>query len=283
MIENCFHKRNKISKFMFFLCAFCAFVALSVLLFVLGYITFKGIACIDWDFLIRLPKPIGEEGGGIANSIIGSAKIVSIAALIGIPIGVLGAIYLVEYGNNRIGLAIRYSADLLNSMPSIVIGIFAYTIIVLPMKNFSAIAGSIALAIIMIPIILRNTEEFICLVPQSIREAALALGVLRWKMILFIVLPTALRGILTGILLAISRIAGETAPLIFTTFGNHFWDNGLLNPIAALPLTIFNYSISPYEDWHKQAWAAAFILIVIVLIVNVSARMIMRRSEGTHY
>ena len=280
MNEKYFQKRKRTNTIMFCASASCAFIALSVLFFVLGYITAKGVAALDWDFLTKLPKPVGEEGGGIANSIIGSFKIVGIASLIGVPIGILGAIYLAEYGKNRIGSAIRYSADLLNSMPSIVIGVFAYSIIVLPMKNFSALAGSIALAIIMIPIILRNTEEFIRLVPQTIREAALALGILRWKVILRVVLPTAIRGILTGVLLAISRIAGETAPLIFTAFGNRFWDNGLLNPIAALPLTIFNYSISPYEDWHDQAWAAAFILIVIVLIGNISARMIVNRSSG---
>mgnify|MGYP001608214584 CR=1 FL=1 len=275
-----FQRRKKINFLMFGLTTLCTALSLSVLFFILGYIVYHGVSSISWNFLIKLPKPVGETGGGIANAIMGSAKIVGLAALMAIPLGVLGAVYLAEYGRNRIGFLIRYAADLLNGMPSIVIGMFAYALIVLPMKRFSALAGSAALAIIMIPIVLRNTEEFIRLVPHSLREAGLALGVPRWKVILRIILPAASHGILTGILLAISRIAGETAPLIFTAFGNRFWDNGFLNPMAALPLTIYAYAISPYEDWHRQAWAAALILLLVVLAGNVAARRIMRRSHA---
>lgn len=254
-------------------------ISLSVLFFILGYIAFHGLSSLNWDFFTKLPKPVGESGGGIANSIVGSFKIVGLASLMGIPLGVLGAVYLAEYGNNRIGFVIRYCADVINGVPSIVVGIFAYALVVLPMKHFSAFSGSVALAIIMIPLVLRNTEEFIHLVPGSIREAALALGVPQWKVILRVVLPTASRGILTGAILSVSRIAGETAPLLFTAFGNRYWDDGLLHPIASLPHTIFTYAISPFEDWHKQAWAAALILMAVVLIGNITARLLMK-SRG---
>ncbi|OGR84339.1 MAG: phosphate ABC transporter, permease protein PstA [Elusimicrobia bacterium RIFCSPHIGHO2_02_FULL_57_9] len=278
-MDRTFVRRKRINFLIFSLTAVCALVALSVLFFILGYIAYHGFSSLSWNFLTKLPKPVGEQGGGIANAIVGTAKLVGLAGLLGIPVGVLGAVYLAEYGNNRTGFAIRYCADILNGVPSIVVGVFAYTLIVLPMKRFSALAGSAALAIILIPVVLRTTEEFIRLVPGAIREAALALGVPQWKVILFVVLPTASRGIITGILLALSRIAGETAPLIFTAFGNRFWDNGLLNPIASLPHTIFTYAIAPYEDWHRQAWAAALILLLVVLTGNVAARWI-NRTHG---
>lgn len=279
MIKKNFVWRKRKSVFIFALTGVCTLLSLFILFFILGYIIYNGFSSLSWDFLTKLPKPVGEMGGGIANAIAGSAKIVALAALMGIPVGVLGAVYLAEYGDRRTGFIIRYAADLLNGMPSIVIGVFAYTLVVLPIKRFSALAGSFALAIILIPIVLRNSEEFIRLVPKTIHEAGLALGVPRWKVILKIVLPMASRGILTGVLLAISRIAGETAPLIFTAFGNRFWDNGFLQPMAALPLTIFTYAISPYEDWHRQAWAAAIVLVILVLITNVVARFVMRRSH----
>src|ERR1044071_2002272 len=269
-------KRKLVNKTMFIITGLFTAIALSVLFFILGYIFYHGFSSLNWDFLVRLPKPVGESGGGIANSIVGSMKLIGLAGLIGVPIGVLGAVYLAEFGNNKTGFVIRYCADVVNGVPSIVVGIFAYTLVVLPMRHFSALSGSIALAIILIPLVLRNTEEFIRLVPISIREAALALGVPQWKMILRVVLPTASRGILTGAILAISRIAGETAPLIFTAFGNRFWDDGWLHPIAALPLTIYTYAISPYEDWHNQAWAAAAILILVVLLGNILARFLMK-------
>lgn len=273
-------KRKRVNFLMFSLTTGCAVISLAVLFFILGYIAYHGISSLSWDFLTKLPKPVGETGGGIANAIIGSAKLVGLAGALGIPVGVLGAIYLAEYGNNHTGFIIRYCADLLNGVPSIVMGVFAYTLIVVPMKRFSALAGAAALAIIMIPIVLRTTEEFIRLVPGTIREGALALGVAQWRVILFVVLPTASRGIITGILLAISRIAGETAPLIFTAFGNRFWDNGLLNPIASLPHVIFTYAISPYDDWHRQAWAAALILLLVVLAGNIAARWLNRPYHG---
>jgi len=275
-----FRRRKRLSFLMFALTALCAAASLSVLFFILGYIAYHGLSSLSWSFLVNLPKPVGEAGGGIANSIVGSAKLVGLAAAMGIPVGVLGAVYLAEFGGRRLGSSIRYCADLLNGVPSIVMGIFAYTLIVLPMKRFSALAGSVALAIIMIPIVLRTTEEFIRLVPDSIREAGLALGVPRWKVILRVVLPTASRGILTGILLSLSRIAGETAPLIFTAFGNRFWDHGLLNPMASLPHTIFTYAISPYNDCHRQAWAAALILLLVVLAGNIGARWLNRPAHG---
>ena len=268
---------------MFALTGMFTLIALSVLFFILGYIGYHGISSLNWDFLTKLPKPVGEHGGGIANAIGGSLKIVGLASLIGIPVGVLGAIYLAEFGNNRTGFAIRYCADVVNGVPSIVVGIFAYALVVLPMKRFSALSAGIALSIIMVPLVIRTTEEFIRLVPTSIREAALALGIPQWKMILRVVLPTASRGILTGAILSVSRIAGETAPLLFTAFGNYYWGDGWLHPIAALPLTIFTYAISPFEDWHKQAWAAALILMVVVLTGNIMARMLMKpMGKGSH-
>lgn len=278
-----FSRRKIFNYAMFAATAGCALVSLSVLFLILGYIAYHGISSVNWNFLLHLPKPIGEKGGGIANAIVGSFKIVGLASLMGIPIGVFGGVYLAEFGKNKTGFFIRYAADVLNGVPSIVMGVFAYVLVVLPMKRFSALAGSVALAVIMIPIVLRNTEEFIRLVPTNIREAALALGVPQWKVILRVVLPTASKGIVTGVLLAVSRIAGETAPLIFTSFGNQFWDNGWLNPMAALPHTIFTYAISPYEELHRLAWAAALILILLVLAINAGARILLRTSTAaTH-
>jgi len=267
---------------MFLVTGIFTLVSVSTLIFILGYITYHGVSAVSFDFITKLPKPVGETGGGIANSIVGTLKIVAMAAAIGIPIGVLGAVYLVEFGKNgKVAFAIRYCADVLNGVPSIVVGIFAYTIVVLPFRRFSAVAGAVALAIIMIPLVLRNTEEFIKLVPNTLREAALALGIPQWKVILRVVLPTASKGILTGAILAVSRIAGETAPLLFTAFGNRFWSDSLMEPTAALPLTIFNYAIAPYPDWHQQAWAAAFILMMVVLLGNGLARYLMRQKHGT--
>lgn len=276
VLEPVLVRRKRHNAFMLSLTAACTLIALSVLFSILGYITWKGLSSISWTFLTRLPAPVGEAGGGIANAIVGSMKLVLMAAALGVPIGVLGGVYLAEYGNGRVGFLIRYAADLLNGVPSIVMGIFAYTLIVLPMRHFSAVAGAAALAIIMIPLVLRNTEEFVRLVPQSVREAGLALGVPRWKVVARIVLPTASKGILTGALLAVSRVAGETAPVLFTAFGNRFWGQTLLEPIATLPLIIFTYAIAPYEEWHRQAWAAALVLLIVVLGCNVGARMLLR-------
>jgi len=274
-------RRRRVNAAMLTLTAACAVLSASVLLAILGYIAWKGASSLSWAFLTNLPKPVGEAGGGIANAIVGSAKVVGLAGLIGIPVGVASGVYLAEYGRRgRFAFCVRYAADVMNGVPSIVIGLFAYALIVMPMKRFSALSGSVALALIMIPIVLRNTEEFLRLVPGTIREAALALGVPRWKVVLFVMVPTAGRGILTAALLALARVAGETAPLIFTAFGNRFWDDGMLNPIATLPHAIYNYAISPYEDWHRQAWAAALILMLFVLAINVAARLWLRPSAG---
>ena len=283
MNELVYARRKRVNALMFALTALCAAIASGTLLAILGYIAWKGASALNWDFLVNLPKPVGEKGGGIVNSIVGSAKVVGLAGLLGIPVGVLSGVYLAEYGRGKFAFAVRYAADVMNGVPSIVVGLFAYALIVHPMKKFSALAGSVALAFIMIPIVLRNTEEFLRLVPGTIREAALALGVPRWKVTLLVILPTAGRGILTGALLALARVAGETAPLIFTAFGNRFNDNGWLNPIATLPHTIYTYAISPYEDWHNQAWAAALILMLFVLLVNVTARVWLRPSSANSH
>ncbi len=276
MNEAVYARRKKVNALMFALTAVCAAVASCALLAILGYIAWKGASSLSLAFLMNLPKPVGEHGGGIANSIVGSAKVVGLAGLIGVPVGVLGGVHLAEYGRGKYAFVVRYAADVMNGVPSIVVGLFAYAMIVHPMKKFSALSGSVALAFIMVPIVLRNTEEFLRLVPGTIREAALALGVPRWKVTLSVILPTAGRGILTGVLLALARVAGETAPLIFTAFGNRFYDNGWRNPIATLPHTIYTYAISPYEDWHNQAWAAALILMAFVLAVNITARLWLR-------
>lgn len=273
--------RRRVNVIMFALTAAAAALSIAMLFGILGYIAWKGVSSLNWDFLTRLPAPVGETGGGIGNAILGTAKIVGLASLIGIPVGVLGAVYLTEFGRGRVAFWIRYAADVLNGIPSIVMGIFAYTLVVLPMRGYSGLAGSVALAVIMVPIVLRNTEEFLHLVPQTIREAALALGVPQWKVVLRVVLPTASRGILTGCLLAASRIAGETAPLLFTALGNRFWDHGYLEPMAALPLAVFTYAISPYDELHRQAWAAALVLLAFVLIANIASRVLMRTKGGT--
>ena len=275
-----FARRKVINRVMFGVTAVFTAISLTTLFVILGYIAYHGFSSIDFDFFTKLPKPVGETGGGIANSIVGSIKVVGLGALMGLPVGILGAVYLAEYGHNRLGFIIRYCADVLNGVPSIVMGIFAYAMFVLPMKRFSALAGAFALAIIMVPLVLRTSEEFLRLVPGSIREAALALGIPEWKVVLRVILPTASRGILTGAILAVSRIAGETAPLIFTAFGNRFWDEGILHPIATLPHTIYTYAIAPYDDWHNQAWAAALILMGVVLTGNAIARLLMRPMKG---
>lgn len=282
-MSDVYGRRKALSAVMMGVTAICALIALSSLFFILGYIAWQGVSALNWAFLTKLPKPVGLKGGGIANSIVGSAKVLGLAAVMGVPVGVLGGVYLSEHGEGRLGFWVRYAADVLNGVPSIVIGIFAYALIVQPMKRFSALSGSVALALIMIPIVLRNTEEFVRRVPRAVREAGLALGLPQWKVTLRIVVPTAGPGIVTGALLAVSRAAGETAPLIFTAFGNRFWDNGFLNPMATLPHTIFTYAISPYPDWHRQAWAAAFILMAFVLVVNIGTRLVLNPSTAeTH-
>jgi phosphate transport system permease protein len=271
--------RQRINNFAFALTGCCALLTLGVLFFILGYVAAHGISALNWDFFTKLPKPVGETGGGMANAIVGTFKLIGLAAFVGLPVGVLGGVYLAEFGrSNTTGFLVRYAADVINGVPSIVMGIFAYTVVVLPMKHFSTLAGGVALGIMLIPIAVRSTEEFLKLVPMAIRESALALGLPQWKVIVRVVIPTALKGLLTGVLLDLSRVAGETAPLLFTAFGNRFWSVGWLNPIASLPVMIFTYAVAPYDDWHRQAWAAALVLLLIVLATNVGARVLMRRQ-----
>ena len=251
----------------------CPLFTLIPLISIFGYVLLKGITSINLDFFTHLPRPVGESGGGMANAIIGSFILVGMSCLWAIPLGVLSGVYLSEFGNNKLGATIRFTADVLNGVPSIIIGIFAYTLFVLPMKSFSAISGAFALGIIMIPTIMRTTEEMLRMVPRTIREAALALGISQFRMIVSIVIKTALPGIITGILLAIARIGGETAPLLFTALGNSFWHHSLNQPIAALPLQIFAYAISPFDDWHRQAWAGAFVLMAIIFLTNILSRI----------
>jgi phosphate transport system permease protein len=262
----------------FGLTGLCAFLTLSVLFFVLGYVTVHGAGSLNWNFFTQLPKPVGETGGGMANAIVGTLKLIFLAGIVGLPIGIMGGIYLAEFGDNTIGFLVRYAADVINGVPSIVMGIFAYTMVVLPMRHFSALAGGLALGIMLIPIAVRSTEEFLKLVPLAVRESALALGIPQWKVILRVVIPTALQGLLTGVLLDLSRVAGETAPLLFTAFGNRFWSSGWMNPISSLPVMIFTYAVAPYEDWHRQAWAAALVLLLMVLATNIGARLLMRKQ-----
>lgn len=240
------------------------------------YLLINGIGSVNWDFFTKLPAPVGAVGGGMANAIVGSLILLALAGAIGIPIGVLGGVYLAEYGSARLTAFLRFLADVLNGVPSITWGVVVYGLIVLRFKGFSAYAGGLALALIMIPLILRTTEEVILLVPNGYREASLALGVSRWKTIVHIVMKTASKGIITGILLALARIGGETAPLLFTAFGNRFWNHDLSQPIAALPLQVFTYAISPYDDWHRQAWAGALVLVTGVFCVNVLVRIVTR-------
>jgi len=257
-----------------------AFVSAVLVITPLGLVFFhlviNGASSVNWDFFTKLPAPVGAVGGGMVNAIVGSLELLAIAGVIGIPIGVLGGVYLAEYGSARLNSILRFLADVLNGVPSITWGVVVYGLVVLRFKGFSAYAGGLALGLIMIPLILRTTEEVVLLVPNGYREAALALGVSRWKTIVHIVMKTASKGIITGILLALARIGGETAPLLFTAFGNRFWNHSLSQPIAALPLQIFTYAISPYDDWHRQAWAGALVLVTGIFCVNVLVRILTR-------
>ncbi len=255
------------------LCVVCAVLVILPLGLILFYLIQKGASSLNWSFFSGIPKSAGEPGGGMGNAIVGTLELMGLASCIGIPIGILGGIYLSEYGGERINTWIRFWADVLNGVPSIVWGMVAYALVVLPMKGFSAWAGALALGFIMIPLVLRTTEEVLVLVPRSYREAALALGLPQWKTIVRIILPTALRGIITGVLLAMGRIAGETAPLLFTAFGNSNWNRHLAQPIAALPLQIFAYAIAPYDDWNRQAWAGALVLVAMTFCLSLSVRL----------
>jgi phosphate transport system permease protein len=270
--------RKSVNAVMLSVTGISALVAVSVLFFILGYLVWHGARALNWDFFTKLPKPVGETGGGMANAIVGSAKLLLLASLVGVPVGLLGGVYLAEFGGRTVSFAVRYATDLLNGVPSIVIGIFAYTMIVLRTRHFSTIAGGLALGVMMIPIAVRSTEEFLRGVPHELREGAMALGASKWKTIATVVAPAAYRGILTAVLLALARVAGETAPLLFTAFSNRFWSPGWNQPTASLPVMIFTYAIAPYEDWHQQAWAAGLVLLGLVLATNLIARAVLSRG-----
>ncbi len=262
------------------LTAVCAFVTVATLFLILAYLVYNGGKSLNFAFFTKLPLAPGETGGGMANAIVGSAEIIALATIIGIPIGFLAGIYLSEWGGKTLPFLVRYTCDLLNGVPSIVIGIFAWTIIVKPMRNFSALAGGVALSIMLIPIAARSTEQFLQEVPRSLREGSLALGASKWRTIANVIVPAARKGILTGMILGVARIAGETAPLLFTSMNNQFWSTGLSEPTASLPVMIFTHAVAPYEDWHRQAWAAGLVLLALVLAANIAARMILSRGAS---
>jgi len=270
--------RKFVSGFMLTMTGVCAMVAVSVLFLILGYLAVHGGTSVNWNFFTKLPVPVGETGGGMANAILGSAKMLLLATLFGVPIGFFGAIYLAEFSSGSIAFVVRYAADLLNGVPSIVIGIFAYSLVVHPFRQYSTLAGGFALGLMLIPITLRSTEEFLRVVPNPLREAAMALGASKWKTIATVIVPAAYRGILTAVLLAFARVAGETAPLLFTALGNQFWSPGWTHPTASLPVMIYTYALAPYDDWHRQAWAAGLVLLVLILVINIVARAILSRG-----
>ena len=271
--------RRAVSGVMTSLTALCTFVAVGVLAIILAYIALRGISALSWSFLVNTPRPVGE-GGGIGNAIVGSALLLALACVIGIPIGIATGIYLSEFGGGYFAVIVRFLVDTLTGIPSIVTGVFIYAILVLRMKHFSAIAGGLALALIMIPIVARTTEEMIKLVPHSLREGALALGAPQWRVTLGIVVPAAASGIATGAMLAVARVSGETAPLLFTAFGSRFYPRNLNEPIASLTVQIYNYAISPYDEWHAQAWAATLVLMALILTINILVRMLTRKRHG---
>jgi phosphate transport system permease protein len=273
--------RKSLNVVMLSLTGLCALLTVSALFFILGYLIWNGGKDLSWSFFTRLPAPVGEEGGGMANAILGSLKLLLLAALFGVPIGLLGGVYLAEFGGRTVPFLVRYTADLMNGVPSIVMGIFAYALVVMPMHHFSTLAGGIALGIMVIPTVLRNTESFLRDVPRALREGSFALGANKWRMIATVVLPAASRGIMTGVLLALARVAGETAPLLFTAFGNRYWSPGWMQPTSSLPVIIYTYATGPYEDWHRQAWAAGLVLLGLVLITNILVRAFLTR--GTAY
>ena len=274
--------RKTLSYFIVALCGLSVLVALVPLVLVLSYVVSQGITALNWSFFTQMPKPVGEAGGGMANAIVGTLMVVGLGALFAVPIGILSGIYAAEYAGTTLASAARFAADTLNGVPSIVIGVFVYAIAVLPFRQFSALAGGVALGIMMIPLIMRTTEELLLLVPGSLKEGALALGATRGRAVFSVVLPAALPGIFTGILLALARIAGETAPLLFTSFNNRFFTTSIDQPIATLTVQVFTYAIAPYPDWHRQAWAGALVLVSIVLICSLLARVATARMERMH-
>jgi phosphate transport system permease protein len=272
-------RRKTVNVVMLTITGLCTMFAAGTLVFILGYLFVHGASSLTLDFFTKLPTPVGEAGGGMANAIVGSGKLLLLAMVVGVPIGFLGGVYLAEFGGSTFSFIIRYVTDLLNGVPSIVIGIFAYTIIVLPQKHFSTLAGGLGLGVMMIPIAVRSSEEFLRAIPNSLREGAVALGASKAKAILTVVIPAAKNGIMTGIMLNLARVAGETAPLLFTSFGNRYWSSGWEQPTSALPVMIFTYAISPYEDWHRQAWSAGFVLLALVLTVNIFARAVLAKKK----
>jgi phosphate transport system permease protein len=273
-------RRRKIYSGLFeTLCALAVIVALIPLAMILFYVIKEGFGALNLDFFTHMPKPVGEIGGGMANAIAGTLILIAIAAAFAVPVGCICGIHLSEYPGTKFSSIVRFAADVLNGVPSIVVGIFAYGILVLPVKRFSAIAGGVALGLLMIPIVVRTTEELLRLVPGGLREGALALGATRGRAVFSVIVPAALPGILTGILVALARVAGETAPLLFTAFNNRFWSTSLTQPIASLTVQVFTYAISPYDDWHRQAWAGAFLLVMMILALSILARLAVRRLE----
>jgi phosphate transport system permease protein len=260
-------------------CLASVLLALVPLFFILFFILRQGLPALDAAFFTQMPKPVGEKGGGMANAIVGTLILTGLAGLFAVPVGVACGVYVAEFRRSRLSSAVRFAADILNGVPSIVVGIFAYAVAVLPFKRFTAMAGGLALGIMMIPLIIRTTEELLALVPGSFREGALALGATRARAVLTVLLPAALPGILTGVLVALARVAGETAPLLFTSFNNRFWSTQLDQPMASLTVQVYTYAISPYEDWHRQAWAGATVLIAAVLLFSILARVVTRRIE----
>ena len=272
--------RKSLNDVMLSLTGICAFVTASALFLILGYLIWNGGKSLDWNFFTKLPLSPGELGGGMANAIVGSAKIVAIAALLGVPVGFMSGVYIAEFSGKAMANLIRYTADLLNGVPSIVIGIFAWGLLVVHMHHFSAWAGGFALSLMVIPVTLRATEQFLSQVPLSLREGALALGASKWKSVATVVVPAARTGIMTGIILGVARVSGETAPLLFTALNNQYWSKGFDEPTATLPVMIYTHAISPYEDWHRQAWAAGLVLLGLVLVANIAARMVLAKGAA---
>jgi phosphate transport system permease protein len=278
MAKNFHYKWRKAkSSIMMILSIICAVVAIIPLFLILFYTLSQGLSSINWAFFTQMPKPAGEPGGGMANALVGTGILVGIGSAIGLPVGILAGVYLSEKSSSVFAQMVRFLTEVLNGIPSIVIGVVAYVLVVVPMKRFSAIAGGVALSILMVPLVTRTTEEMIKLIPHSFREAALGLGIPRWKTTLFIILPAAFKGIFTGILLSIARAAGETAPLLFTALGNRFWSTQLDQPIASLTVFIYDYAKAPFDNWNQQAWAAALVLIVLVMMINIIFRVVTRK------
>lgn len=276
LAASTYTRRHLLDRVIRWLCVLGTVLALIPLASVLYYVVVRGIGAINLDFFTELPKPVGETGGGMGNAVLGTLKLVGLACLFGIPPGIFAGVYLAEFGHSKLASVVRFAADVMSGVPSITVGLFVYSLVVVTTKHFSALAGGIALAILMLPMVTRTTEELLRLVPESLREAALGLGVPKWRATLRVMLRTALPGIAVGIMLSVARVAGETAPLLFTAFNNRFWSSGVDQPTASLSVNIYTNAVSPYEDWHRQAWAAALVLLLTVLVLNISARFLVR-------